>query len=84
MYKRQVVGITVAAILAVSIFWIARLRDEINHRKQIQLDLEQAKKQADEANEFKSHFMARMSHEIRTPLNAITGLAYLLKKPMCR
>ena len=75
-----VVGITVAAILAVSIFWIARLRDEINHRKQIQLDLEQAKKQADEANEFKSHFMARMSHEIRTPLNAITGLSYLLKK----
>ena len=49
-------------------------------RKQIQLDLEKAKREADEANEFKSSFMARMSHEIRTPLHAITGMSYLLKR----
>jgi len=76
----SIVGTLVAVVLCVSFFWIARLRKEIRRREEIQLDLEQAKREADEANEFKSSFMARMSHEIRTPLNAITGLSYLLKK----
>lgn len=76
----SVVGAFVAAVWGVSIFWIARLKKEIRSRKQIQLDLETAKREAEAANEFKSSFMARMSHEIRTPLNAITGMSYLLKK----
>lgn len=75
-----IIGSFVAAILGVSFYWIIRLRKEIRVREQIQKDLKKAKKEADEANEFKSGFMARMSHEIRTPLNAITGMAYLLKK----
>ena len=77
---RSIVGTLIAVILAVSFFWIVKLRKEIHRRKQIQLDLEKAKREADEANEFKSNFMARMSHEIRTPLNTITGMSYLLKK----
>lgn len=76
----SILGALIAIVLSVSFFWIARLRKEIRQRKQIQLDLEKAKREADEANEFKSSFMARMSHEIRTPLNAITGISYLLKK----
>jgi signal transduction histidine kinase/DNA-binding response OmpR family regulator len=79
---RAVVIISAASAIAfmVSFFWIAKLRREIGRRKQIQADLEEAKRQADEASGFKSSFMARMSHEIRTPLNAISGMAYLLKK----
>jgi two-component system sensor histidine kinase/response regulator len=76
----SIAGALIAVVLSVSFFWIARLRKEIQQRKLIQLDLEKAKREADEANEFKSSFMARMSHEIRTPLNAITGMSYLLKK----
>lgn len=76
----SIIGAFVAIVMAVSFFWIARLRKEVEHRKRIQMDLERAKREADEANEFKSSFMARISHEIRTPLNAITGMAYLLKK----
>ncbi|HHT90252.1 MAG TPA: transporter substrate-binding domain-containing protein [Firmicutes bacterium] len=75
-----IVGSVIAAVLAVSFFWIVRLRKEIARRKTIQIALEQAKQEADEANQVKSSFLARMSHEIRTPLNAITGVAYLLKK----
>lgn len=74
------VGSLIVIVLGVSWYWIMRLRREIRHRILIQEDLERAKQEADEANEFKSSFMARMSHEIRTPLNAITGMAYLLKK----
>jgi two-component system sensor histidine kinase/response regulator len=76
----SIVGAFIAVVFSVSFFWIARLKKEIRRRKQIQLDLEKAKREADKANEIKSSFMARMSHEIRTPLNTITGMAYLLKK----
>lgn len=75
-----IAGVLIVIVLFVSFFWITRLHKEIRQRKQIQLDLEKAKREADEANEFKSSFLARMSHEIRTPLNAITGMSYLLKK----
>ncbi len=67
-------------ILLVSFFWILRLRKEIRMRRQAQSELEKAKREADEANQSKSVFLARMSHEIRTPLNGITGMSYLLKK----
>ena len=73
-------GGVVALVVLVSSFWIVRLRREIAVRKQSQEELEKARMEADEANQYKSKFLARMSHEIRTPLNGIIGMAYLLKK----
>ena len=40
--------------------------------------LREARRQAEEANEAKTRFLATMSHELRTPLNAIAGYAEIL------
>lgn len=54
--------------------------DDITSLEEHKLELIEARKAADAANEAKSNFLSRMSHEIRTPMNAIIGYADILRQ----
>src|SRR5690606_6525356 len=48
---------------------------DVTSLKEAEIELAEARKKADSANDAKSRFLANTSHEIRTPLTAILGCA---------
>ncbi|HZE91412.1 MAG TPA: ATP-binding protein [Rhizobacter sp.] len=54
------------------------LRHEIDSHRRTDEQLQQAKLQAELANQAKSRYITTVSHELRTPLNSILGYAQLL------
>ncbi len=63
-----------------NIKFFASIKQDITEKVKVQEKLIIAQKEANEANEAKSDFLAKMSHEIRTPMNAVLGMMYLLEK----
>lgn len=55
-----------------------KLMREIQAHEKTDLELQQAKDQAEQANDAKSRYLSGISHELRTPLQSILGYAQLL------
>lgn len=53
---------------------------DIDERKRAELEIKNAKEQAEKANQLKSEFLAQISHEIRSPLNAVLNFSQLIKE----
>lgn len=51
---------------------------DISEQMEVQRKLQEAKRQAEQAADMKSDFLANVSHEIRTPLNGIIGMTDIL------
>ena len=57
---------------------VAGMLTDITETKNILLDTERQRIEAEAANKAKSAFLSTMSHEIRTPMNAILGVTEIL------
>ena len=57
--------------------WMYR---DVTWKKKNEMELTQAKKEAEQGALVKENFLSTMSHEIRTPLNAVLGITQLLMK----
>jgi PAS domain S-box-containing protein len=57
---------------------IHMMMEDISARKQTEIELENAHKEALAASQIKSDFISNVSHEIRTPLNGLLGMIDLL------
>ncbi|MED5374647.1 MAG: ATP-binding protein [Myxococcota bacterium] len=65
-----------SSLLLFYLMGLAGFQSALNERQR--LDLDEARRQADQANRAKSAFLANMSHELRTPMNGVLGLTQAL------
>jgi len=72
--------LTIGLVAGFIVLWNYSLQRQIAERKRAEGALQEAKRDAEAANQAKSTFLASMSHELRTPLNGILGYAQILKR----
>lgn len=79
MDKLRIVLMIISLIIIITAVLIVFIQYTRLSKKQM-IELESAKKDAEQANMAKSEFLSSMSHDIRTPMNAIIGMTEIALK----
>lgn len=74
-----VLGLAMMIKLMVTLMKDNEIAAVVERQRELIADLEQARDQAQAANEAKSSFLGIISHELRTPMNGVLGAAQLLE-----
>jgi len=75
-----IIAFIIAAILGWATFRIVKQVSQLQVLRDLNNELESAKKYAEENSKAKGNFLAKMSHEIRTPMNGMLGMSELLQE----
>lgn len=89
VYKRQVVlYVSAGTTLILVIFLISLLisfrnrKSLVTNLKESNLQLQEAKRKAEDLTKVKTNFLSAISHELRTPLYGIIGISSILKEDL--
>lgn len=74
-----VLGLAMLIKLLITLMKDNEIAAVVGHQRELIADLEQARDQAQAANQAKSSFLGIISHELRTPMNGVLGAAQLLE-----
>lgn len=67
----------IAMLLYIFFQYFRVFRNQVSELKRMNMEMDAARKEAEEASRAKQEFLSSMSHDIRTPMNAIIGMTSL-------
>lgn len=67
----------IAMLLCLFFQYLGLFKNQVSELKRMNMEMDAARKEAEQANVAKQGFLSSMSHDIRTPMNAIIGMTSL-------